>query len=97
MLAYFSQVQGRSLNQCFSSDFHLNLIIIHGPTNQVLAEGLHNEKMKTHTHLLVLDVLLLKPMQDLLLQPETKEKKVTDETLKTAHQLCARFLYLAAK
>lgn len=35
------------------------------------------KKNQKHPHLLVLDVLLLKPMQDLLLQPETKEKKLT--------------------
>lgn len=77
MLAYFSQVQGRGLNQDFSNALHFNLFIIHVPTNQGLAEWLHNEKMKNHPHLLVLDVLLPKPMQDLLLQPETKEKTLT--------------------
>lgn len=40
-------------------------------------KGYTIKKIKNHSHLLVLDVLLLKPMQDLLLQPETKEKKLT--------------------
>lgn len=77
MFACFSQAQGRGLNQPCTSDLHLSLIVIHIPSNQVLAEGLHNEEKESCPHLLVLDVLLLKPMQDLLLQPETKEKKLT--------------------
>lgn len=39
-------------------------------------KGYTMKKKPDHPHLLVLDVLLLKPMQDLLLQPETKEKKL---------------------
>lgn len=76
-VSIFLQVQGRDFNQCFSSDLHLNLITIHASTKQVLEDKLHNEKVKNHSHLLVLDVLLLKPMQDLLLQPATKEKKLS--------------------
>lgn len=77
-VSIFFQVQGRGFSQCCSNGLHLNLITIHAPTKQILEDKLHNEKIKkNHSHLLVLDVLLLKPMQDLLLQPATKENKLS--------------------
>lgn len=96
-VSIFFQVQGRGLTQCFSSDLYLNLITIHAPTKRVQEDKLHNERIKNHSHLLVLDVLLLKPMQDLLLQPATKEETLSGVTLKTAHWLHTSFLCLPAK